>query len=49
MKKKGISGNLYLTKAPKLVLAIPTPKAKKTEKIIEKRKKGSLKISLKRL
>ena len=32
-KKKGIKGILYLTKAPKFVPAIPTPKAKNKEKI----------------
>ena len=31
-KKKGINGILYLTKAPKLVPAMPTPKAKNKEK-----------------
>tara|TARA_B100000963_G_scaffold353705_1_gene368900 strand:- start:221 stop:340 length:120 start_codon:yes stop_codon:yes gene_type:complete len=32
-KKKGIRGVLYLTNAPKLVPAIPTPNANKNEKI----------------
>tara|TARA_B100000768_G_scaffold128069_1_gene118674 strand:+ start:495 stop:683 length:189 start_codon:yes stop_codon:yes gene_type:complete len=31
-KKNGIKGILYLTNAPKLVPAMPTPKAKNIEK-----------------
>ena len=31
-KKKGIKGILYLTNAPKLVPAMPTPNANKIEK-----------------
>ena len=48
-KKKGIKGILYLTNAPKLVPAIPTPKAKNKEKTKQQTKKGSLKVSLKNL
>ena len=47
LKKKGINGVLYLTIAPKLVPAIPTPKAKRIENIKQYIKKGSLNKVLK--
>ena len=49
LNRKGINGILYLTNAPKLVLAIPTPKAKNIENMKANAKKGSVNISLKNL
>ena len=46
VKKNGIRGVLYLTRAPKLVPAIPTPKAISREKIKQYKIKGSLNIIL---
>lgn len=46
VKKNGTRGVLYLTRAPKLVPAIPTPKAISREKIKQYKIKGSLNIIL---
>ena len=44
VKKNGIRGILYLTSAPKFVLAIPTPKANTNENIMANKTKGSLSL-----
>ena len=49
VKKNGISGILYLTSAPKFVLAIPTPKANINEKIMANKTKGSFIIVVTKL
>ena len=46
VKKKGINGILYLTNAPKFVLAIPTPNAKIKENVKANTKNGSFRIIL---